>query len=282
MRILVDFKGVVAEMSRRRVSVWMRKAFYTLADLSSYKILWSLVAIPLLKISNSDIDAQYKADQSIDNSELNYDIFKIPNIIFQTWKSCTSIPDNYRYWMSSIKKYNPNYQHILWDDELNRAFIKKEFSWFIKYYDAYPAEIYRADVIRFFFLFRYRGIYIDMDTECLRSLDEIRSFGGIVLGRMGQDKDFSDSVPNAIMASEPGQIFWLLAISMSTEKINEYLTDTNVVAGPESFTGPGLLKRAVDFYQYHRYEDIKARCQWVIELIGCNNTNHCPLTIDHC
>jgi hypothetical protein len=64
---------------------------------------------------------------------------------------------------------------------------------------------------------------------------------------MGNDRYFSQSIPNAIMASRPLQEFWLLAIYLLVEN-TERLNDRAPRVGPETMTGPILLKRAYDTY----------------------------------
>src|SRR5690606_7924245 len=112
--------------------------------------------------------------------------------------------------------------------------------WFLQKYDSFPAEIFRADAVRYFFLYQFGGVYADMDTECLRSLDDILKNGDVILGSMGSDLTFPHSIPNAVMASKPRQEFWLLVISIMSE-----LNFTQ----PEPVTGPVMLKRAYKAYR---------------------------------
>lgn len=175
---------------------------------------------------------------------------RIPPLIFQTWKSRSDIPANYRYWRETFVRHNPEAQVVLWDDEDNRAFIAAEFPWFLPTYDRFPREIFRADAVRYFFLFAFGGLYADMDSECLRPLRLGQRNEEVLLGRMGFDTQFEHSVPNALMASRPGQAFWLLVIRnlcdmASRRRANATLAD----AGPEEMTGPILLKRSFDEYQ---------------------------------
>src|SRR5579871_2603394 len=37
----------------------------------------------------------------------------IPKIIFQTWKSRTDLPANYRYWSETLRSLNPQYDYVL-------------------------------------------------------------------------------------------------------------------------------------------------------------------------
>lgn len=173
-----------------------------------------------------------------------------PRVMFQTWKSKVSIPSNYARWSESFKQMNPDFEYFLWDDFDNRHFIEKYYPWFLPIYDAYPREIYRADAVRYFFLYQFGGLYADMDTECLRPVTPLFGSGDVWLGRMGNDPNFPHSIPNAIMASRPLQEFWLLAIHLLTENAKA-LGDPATMAekGPESMTGPILLKYAYDTYR---------------------------------
>ncbi len=162
--------------------------------------------------------------------------------IFQTWKSKTDIPDDFAYWRSTVMEKNRDFSFTLWDDGDNRKFIAEFFPWFLPIYDQFPAEIYRADAVRYFYLYKNGGFYIDMDTECLSPLDKFAGFEGILLGRMGPNPDFAHSVPNAIMASRPREEFWLLLISLIASSFHIGLR------GAEALTGPIPLKSATDIY----------------------------------
>lgn len=164
----------------------------------------------------------------------------IPRRIFQTWKTHT-IPSTFQQWSASFDRFNPTYEHEIWDDQENQSFIETRFPWFIDAYRAYPSEIYRADAVRYFYLYTFGGIYADMDTECLKSLDGMLALGDVVLGRMGNNRSFPHSIPNAIMASRPKQQFWLLVISILLHR-------STMPGRPEFITGPILLKSAVDLY----------------------------------
>lgn len=168
----------------------------------------------------------------------------IPPRLFQTWKSKTVLPPHFARWHASFRLQNPQFEFELWDDHDNRQFIYKQFPWFAGIYNAYPAEIYRVDAVRYFYLYLYGGIYADMDTECLKPLDDLTTRSGVVLARMGQDSDFAHSIPNAIMASSPRCEFWLFVISLMIQLSKQKLR-------PEYSTGPVLLKSAVDRYLNH-------------------------------
>ena len=166
----------------------------------------------------------------------------IPKRIFQTWKSKTDLPSNFAYWRGTFLELNPSYDCDLWDDEDNRAFIVKHFRWFLPIYDKYPAEIYRADAVRYFYLYMFGGFYADLDTQCLKPLDQVMAHNGVVLGRLQANLSLTYSIPNAVMASTPREEFWLYVIAAA-------MIAAETPSGPEAMTGPVLLYRALLAYQ---------------------------------
>ena len=173
----------------------------------------------------------------------------VPEVVFQTWKSRNQIPSNYDIWSRSFSRHNPRYDCMIWDDQDNREFITEHFPWFLPFYDQYPKEIFRADAVRYFFLYKFGGLYADMDTECLKPLDPVLRSGDAIVGRMGNDERFEHSIPNAMMAAKRHHLIWLLAIAMMIEKFRDCGAPEEMERrGPETLTGPILLKSTVDFY----------------------------------
>lgn len=197
----------------------------------------------------------------------------IPKTIFQTWKSKTEFPPKWAYWSQTLRDVNPDYDYVLWDDADNRAFIAEYWPWFLERYDSFPAEIYRADAVRFFYLFRNGGYYFDMDVEGLRPLDDLPVKSGVLLGGMGVNPTFDHAIPNAVMASSPGEEFWLLAIALMTEV---------PISRPEFTTGPVILKAAYDLYTT-RYNDpeVQARLAVMHERMGDSPKSRVSLMPGH-
>ena len=57
---------------------------------------------------------------------------------------------------------------LLHTDADNRAFIAREFPKYLGLYDGYDTHIKRVDAVRYFLLYRYGGVYMDLDMTCLR------------------------------------------------------------------------------------------------------------------
>lgn len=183
-----------------------------------------------------------------------------PRRLFQTWKSKTDIPVQYQVWQASWKTHNPSWEFVLWDDADNRAFVKEQFPWFLETYDSYPKEIYRADVVRYCYLYTYGGVYADMDFECLKPfeplLKEFDHKANILLGSMKTSRpDRHHSVPNAILISKPGNPFWLELLRECQARARAK-TSTLV----EAYTGPIVLKHTAYGWKSWFHRNWKIHC----------------------
>ncbi len=96
----------------------------------------------------------------------------IPRIIHQTWKD-NHLPTDYKQYRQTILDLHPDWEHRLWTDADNRNLIMKTFPWFLKTYDNYKHTIERVDAVRYFILLHYGGVYIDLDMECLKPVDDL-------------------------------------------------------------------------------------------------------------
>jgi mannosyltransferase OCH1-like enzyme len=96
----------------------------------------------------------------------------IPKIIHQTWKTL-NVPDEWKDAVESCKNEHKEYNHIIWTDEMMEKFVKTEYADFYKVYMSYPHNIQRCDAFRYLVLYKYGGIYIDMDTICKKNLKEL-------------------------------------------------------------------------------------------------------------
>ena len=102
----------------------------------------------------------------------------IPKIIHYIWLGNTPLPKVAEKCIASWKKYCPDYEIMRWD-ESNIDLDKYKFC-----RDAYDAKKYAfaSDVIRVDVLYNYGGIYLDIDVQLLKSIDELITNENCVLG----------------------------------------------------------------------------------------------------
>jgi len=176
----------------------------------------------------------------------------IPRIIHQTWKhdkdlpkieSFENMPDDFKESYISWKANHPTWQYIFWTDEMNRKLIEEDFPWFLSYYDNFEYNIQRADAIRYFILYKYGGLYVDLDEKSTKPIDPILE----EMNRDGYQLGFVKSATgnftfsNWLMISSKENPFWK---SVWIELMKPYRHVTKHFTVINS-TGPGMLDRTI-------------------------------------
>src|SRR6266436_7942477 len=94
---------------------------------------------------------------------------KIPKIIHQIWLG-SELPEEFIALQQSWIEYHlgRDWLYKLWTDEdvANMELYNKAF------YDATDNYGIKSDILRWEILYNFGGVYIDMDFECLRALDQ--------------------------------------------------------------------------------------------------------------
>ena len=136
---------------------------------------------------------------------------RFPRIIHQTWKRDYDLPDGWKDTPESWKKNNPNFKYMFWTDADNLKLIETDFPWFLQKYNSYKHPIQRADAIRYFILYKYGGIYADLDIKCKKPIDSLLKMYEdntdcqVLLTSSASIEGFRT---NAFMISAKGAEFW--------------------------------------------------------------------------
>ena len=102
----------------------------------------------------------------------------IPKVIHYCWFGRNPIPDRYREWMSTWKRYCPDYEIVEWNED-NYDYKKNEYM-----YEAYKAKKWGfvPDYARLDIIYNCGGIYLDTDVELVKNLDDLlyqKAFAGL-------------------------------------------------------------------------------------------------------
>ena len=114
----------------------------------------------------------------------------IPKKIYRTWKT-TALPAIFQTAWDYTERHNPEYEQILFTDEMCRDFMKSFMGGYAKHaYDMLVPGAARADLFRYCIMYEYGGVYLDGKSGAgpLRNLigsDDrmIVSTWGTVVGR---------------------------------------------------------------------------------------------------
>lgn len=95
---------------------------------------------------------------------------QIPKTIHYCWFGGKEIPMQYRKWMESWNIYCPDYEIVEWNEKnydihksryISQAYEMKQW--------AFVSDYARIDIIN-----QYGGIYLDVDVELIKNIDEMR------------------------------------------------------------------------------------------------------------
>ena len=170
----------------------------------------------------------------------------IPKIIHQTWKS-TEIPSDWVYTQNTIKTYHPDFEYILWTDDMIINFMNTHYKEFLDLYTSYKYTIQKVGVFRYFVLYHYGGTYVDLDIGCN---NQDGCFNDFLVNEVVLFKNYSpvDNVTNAIMMSERMHPFMEFCINNLY-----YYKDDYDLFGKHlhvmNSTGPGYLTSMYDRYR---------------------------------
>ncbi len=93
----------------------------------------------------------------------------IPKIIHQIWIG-GPLPDTFKKYMQTWQQMHPDWRYILWDNEK----VKELFPLYNqKYYDQAEGMGVKSDLLKWEIVYRFGGVYADVDFECLQPLDEL-------------------------------------------------------------------------------------------------------------
>ncbi|BBF44126.1 polysaccharide biosynthesis protein CpsM(V) [Lachnospiraceae bacterium KM106-2] len=101
----------------------------------------------------------------------------IPKTIHYCWFGRNPIPDQYKIWMDSWKKYCPDYEIVEWNED-NYDMTKNQYM--LQAYEqrkwGFVPDYARLDII-----YNHGGVYLDTDVELINNIDDLlyqRGFAG--------------------------------------------------------------------------------------------------------
>ena len=95
----------------------------------------------------------------------------IPKIIFQCYKSKDKVP---KYVFNNIKSLNPEYKYNFYDDKMCIDFLKKNYGLGVaNKFISCKKGAHKADLWRYCVLYKFGGVYIDIDVNLTEKIDNI-------------------------------------------------------------------------------------------------------------
>ena len=148
----------------------------------------------------------------------------IPRILHQVWVGANEMPEEFLGYRESWRRHHPDWEMRLWtEDILPDDFVRPEA------YERLRSPAERSDIIRLEVLYRFGGVYVDTDVECLRPIDPLLEEGaGFFVGAV------QGKVENAVIAATAGH-------PVLERALRELRPVTEYGADPTRGTGPWFL-----------------------------------------
>ena len=94
----------------------------------------------------------------------------IPRTVVQSWKSRDTVPERV---FQQFKRLAPKYKHVFLDDNDCMSFMQTYYPSLVAVYTRLKSQAHKADLLRYCYLFRFGGVWLDIKVVLREPLDEI-------------------------------------------------------------------------------------------------------------
>jgi len=93
----------------------------------------------------------------------------IPKIMHHIWLGLSDIPPLYQHYLNECKKLHPDWEFKIWyEKDIDELGLQNK-----DIYDKARSYVGRSDIARYEILYRFGGVYRDMDVKCFRPIDDL-------------------------------------------------------------------------------------------------------------
>ena len=162
----------------------------------------------------------------------------IPKIIHQTYKN-HNLPKIYKMCQTEIKRLHPDFEYRFYTDEDMDRLMKTEFPEYYDKFNELPRMIMKIDMFRYFLMYKYGGLYTDMDYLMFNQFDMLNE--KVIIPCNREDENGNPiCLGNCIFASQSNHPYWksLMDTLFTIDRTKlDYNTDKNI-DGNVLGTGP--------------------------------------------
>lgn len=151
----------------------------------------------------------------------------IPKLFHRIWIGNNPMPQEYIEYGETWTKYHPDWKMILWTDQNMIPLQNQDL------YDQARIMAMKADIARYEILYRFGGVYLDTDFECLKNieplLDNVETFAA-------SEDNYYISI--GIMGCTFGNQIFETIINQLPKSVEDYK-----FTSPSCQTGPAFVTR---------------------------------------
>lgn len=135
----------------------------------------------------------------------------VPKIIHQTWKD-EQPPEHLKLMQETVIQAHTDYEYKFWTDSDIDVFLQTNYPNIFKFYhDTFFYTIQKIDFIRLLLLYHFGGVYIDLDSVCVKGVGNILKYPCTFVSTKPHNsfskKHYPIVLNNAFIASERGNDF---------------------------------------------------------------------------
>lgn len=182
----------------------------------------------------------------------------IPKIIHQIWmQGINDVSDQNMSRINNIVNLHKKWKYVLWDENMIYELLKNNPDW-LDEYDKFVYLHQKVDFAKFVILYNFGGIYIDIDCDIIKNLDDIFAKiddYDIILSKMSDKIDSisnyimcgknSDCLNNGIIIGKPHTYILSYLIENFKTQCNFY---ENKIMCIQNTTGPPIFNELIDLY----------------------------------
>lgn len=215
--IYVDIDFHMNDAVSRNVVVYMTTKT-EISKPSSEKSSTSYADTELIKNKSKAFDTENDltlyTDQQLNMSKYANSKPLIPHIIHQYWDSYDQVPKVFINYIRTVVKHHPGWEYWFWTNKDVDCYFKTIHKEFYNMFEKYKYPIMKADAMRYFILYDYGGVYMDLDVEVLKPVDIWTYVSACILSHENYEHSFlihkksRPNLINAVMACRPKHVFF--------------------------------------------------------------------------
>lgn len=160
----------------------------------------------------------------------------IPKVIYQTFKT-NKIPWLTRFYIWKFMRKNSGYSYAFYDDQQVELFFKENFE--ERTYKAYCSlqiGAAKADFFRYAILYKQGGVYLDLDSNILKKLDNYITSDDVAV--ISKERKYQHLYAQWALIFEKGHPFLKRTIDYIVDNIenNRFPNDVHAMTGPTVYS----------------------------------------------